>query len=421
MSERDLAALLERATADLPDVDLADEAWSDAYAARLRRRRRVTAGVGAVAAGALAVVAVQSLGGQEHRNPPVTTATTPVTTGTLADGTAYAELPLEGKEGELPQLDVGLPAVIDPSDPMVPFGAVTTPLDSVLAVYVRVVSGGYQPVVVGSGGKQYLPDLMLEPTRDNGGNEGVPLGPRAIGDGRYAYFPQPGKVVRLDVYTGAVASYAVPSPYVQSVGWGQSTGGIVVRGDGQTWSLDPDKPHAPPKALGPAAYDGEFRMSADAGNPGRRVVVTRQDEDGQPGTGGILAAPVSETWGETLGTQRWAAVGGFFDQEVTNSVIRRGNGPIYQGVVAVDTEGWRARVLLAPENPDGQTGRYKGCCSVLGWADARTVLLQTVGAHGSWVLAWNVMTGTVSKVTQIDVNPAAEEIPRLALNVGWRY
>jgi hypothetical protein len=49
------------------------------------------------------------------------------------------------------------------------------------------------------------------------------------------------------------------------------------------------------------------------------------------------------------------------------------------------------------------------------------VLFQTVGSHGSWVLAWNVTNGRVYEASRIVVNPAREEIPRLALNVGWRY
>ena len=81
----------------------------------------------------------------------------------------------------------------------------------------------------------------------------------------------------------------------------------------------------------------------------------------------------------------------------------------------------RATLLLAPENPDGQTGRFKGCCIPLSWWNASTLLLQTVGSHGSWVLAWDVDTGKVFRVTQIQVDPPQEEVPRLVLNVGWRY
>ena len=77
-------------------------------------------------------------------------------------------------------------------------------------------------------------------------------------------------------------------------------------------------------------------------------------------------------------------------------------------------------MLLAPENPDGQTGRFKGCCTVLGWADAETVLYQSVGSHGRWILAWNVTTSQVFEVSRL-VTSAPDDPPSpIALNVGWR-
>ena len=101
--------------------------------------------------------------------------------------------------------------------------------------------------------------------------------------------------------------------------------------------------------------------------------------------------PVTDSCGaRPLNTEDWAATGAFFDQNLTSPVIRRGFGPIYQGLVAVEpSSAASAQLLLAPENPDGQTGRFKGCCTVLGWADAQTVLFQSVGSHGRWILAWN--------------------------------
>jgi len=91
--------------------------------------------------------------------------------------------------------------------------------------------------------------------------------------------------------------------------------------------------------------------------------------------------------------------------------------------VAVDTETLTPHLLLAPENPDGETGRVKGCCTVLGWADGRTVLYESRGVHGRWVLAWDVTTGTVSRVTQVvgGGQDGSPQPPVLALNVGWRY
>jgi len=424
MTDRDLSELLQRASADLPEMDLVEEAWAGALAERARRRQRWFTGVGALAAATVAVTVVQLAGPSDDRTPtPTYTTRTPASTGTLADRTAYAQLPLEGKEGELPWLDLGLPEVIDPARARTPLSSLAEPPTSVVGVYLRIEGNRYRPVVVAPDGTQYVVDtVLLEPTVDADGNQGIPLGPRAFG-ARDAVFPQPMKLVRVDLFTGLVRTYPLPSRHVLTAGWTASGAQIVVRGDGQAWTLDPWVPEAKAKASGPAAYDGAYRISADDDlNAGRHVVVTRQDDEThQPGTGGELGAPVMGTWGETVGVQDWAAVGAFFDQVVTSEVIRKGNGPIYQGVVAVDVKAWKARLLLAPENPDGQTGRFKGCCSVLGWADAKTVLLQTVGSHGSWILAWDVTSGTVHRVTRIEVDPSQEEIPRFALNVGWRY
>jgi hypothetical protein len=134
-----------------------------------------------------------------------------------------------------------------------------------------------------------------------------------------------------------------------------------------------------------------------------------------------LTSPVTELWGQTIGSAGWVASGAFFDQNLTHPVIQRGNGPIYQGVIAVPLERGRARLLLAPESPDGQTGRFKRCCSVLGWADGHTLLFQTGGSHGAWVLAWDVNSGQVFQVSRVPADPRREPVPVVALNVGWRY
>ncbi|GAB3447313.1 hypothetical protein GCM10027517_30950 [Phycicoccus ginsengisoli] len=421
MTDRDLGALLQRAAADLPEVDFAEDAWAAALQERARRRRTVTGGVGALAAAALAVVAVQVTGGGPVPTPPRYTVTTPPTTGTLADRSPYTVLPLEGREGDLPLFEEGLPQVVDPGGSSVALSSLSSPPSSVVAVFLRREGGGYRPILVTATGDQLVADrLLLEPTRDRGGNEAAPLGPRAFGAGRYVVFPQPGAVVRLDVHDGSVTRYAVPSPFVDAAGWTSSTGQVLVRAGTRAWSLDPWKPGATAQPVASATPDGIALL--EAGASARSVDVTAFD----PGTGAevgrrTVAAPVTELSGPTVSSARWSAVAAYLDQDLTSPLIRRGNGPIYQGLLAVQPGGGAATILAAPENPDGQTGRYKGCCSVLGWADDHTVLVQTVGSHGSWVLAWDVEARRVSRVTRIAVDPSKQEIPRLALNVGWRY
>lgn len=238
-------------------------------------------------------------------------------------------------------------------------------------------------------------------------------------------------MLRLDTHTGDTVSYPVPSQHVQWADWDASDEVIVARDASHGWTIDPSQPGAKAVAAD-GTYPGLFRI-VPPGSISRPVVPSAVPQ-GLPlpvATGAnhpmasqrslrLVTSPVNDVWGETINTQRWAASGAFFDQNLTSTVIRRGNGPIYQGLVAVDSEGWKATVLLAPENPDGQTGRFKECCTVLGWADGKTLLFSSVGSHGRWVLAWNVATGQVSKVTR--VRPSAPDDPtRIALNVGWRY
>ena len=247
----------------------------------------------------------------------------------------------------------------------------------------------------------------------------MPLGPRAIGGGgRYIAFAQPGNVVILDVKEGSAWSVAVPSQTLESVGWATDQRTLVARSADHAWIIDPWKPsaHATPAD---GRYEGGYRLRADS-TKSQGLTLHRYQDGRVVDVTAILHAPVGSTWGETISTEQRAAAGAFFDQDVTSKVIGLDNGPIYQGLVAVDTKTNRTKVLLAPETPGGQTGRSKGCCTVLGWADGATVLFQTVGSHGSWVLAWNVATGSVYEVSWIKVDPPREEIPRLALNVGWR-
>ena len=412
---------VELARLDLGEVDLAEAAWAVGLARRRRRRGLLVGTVGALAAAAVAATGVQLAGGPTPAPAPTTSVTTPPERTTLSDGTAYAQLPLEGRESELPHFDAGLPSVIDPHAPVVRFSDMTVPLSSVVAVYLRPVTGGYRPVAVSPDGRQFLADTVtLRSTRDRDGNEGVPLGPRAIGGGLYAFFPQPGKVVRLDLRTGAATSYAEPSPYVEDVDWTPANGELVVRGGGKVWTLDPWIPGGKVLPTAPSRYVGTSRLGVTTETGSLGITWFDPANNRQVGQRAV-SSPVTELSGQTIGSAGWAASTALFDQNLTHPVIRRGNGPIYQGLVAVPLEQGRPRVLLAPESPDGQTGRFKDCCSVLGWADDRTVLLQTVGSHGSWVLAWNVVNADVYEVSRMPVDPARQPIPALAVNVGWRY
>jgi hypothetical protein len=423
VSGRDLASLLERASEGVPELDCAEQAWARAVAEQQHRRRALVGWLGALAAAVVAVSAVQSASRDDHPPQPVPTTTT---TGErlLPDHTAYALMPLEGTEQRLPLFQVGLPERLDLHAPAKALSTLGHPPESVVAVYLRGATGGYRPVLVTARGEQVLVDtLTLRPVRRDG-VLAPPLGPRAVGGGAYVVFPQPGAVVRLVVRTGAVRRYAVPDRDLVSAGFTSDQGTVLARSPSWSWTIDPWQPGATPAPAGTDAYEGAFRIAPDPYDPGH-LVVREQGEDHRAHVLLDVAAPVTEAWGETVDTLARAATGAFFDQDAVHSVIRGryGVGPVYQGLVAVDVDSLTPHLLLAPENPDGQTGRFKGCCTVLGWADAHTVLYESRGVHGRWVLAWDVQTGTVSRVTQIlggqpDGTP---QPPVLALNVGWRY
>jgi len=391
---QDVTELLDDASRHVVEVDLADRSWRAALARRRVRRRRAASAVAAVAALGVVVAVAQGAGRGTTPTPSPTTPTTTTTAAVqkLPDGTVYAEMPLEGEEDRLPDYDAGLPSVIDPEARAVRLSTLAKPPGSVVAVYLRRAGIHYRAVLVPKDHPQVVVDTLdLLPTRDAGGNEGVPLGPKAISpEGSYVVFAQPGAVVRLDLRSGAVDRYAVPAADLQVAGWGSGRT-VVARTAREAWSLDLDQPS--PRAV--------------------RTAVPPEVVRG-------VAVPVPELAGETVAAGRWAASGAYFDQDVTSPVIVRGNGPIYQGLVAVDAQARTGRVLLAPESPDGRTGRVKECCTVLSWADPSTVLFRSSGYDGSWVLAWNVETGRVYDVARLDEGGGVDYPRAIALAVGTR-
>lgn len=411
MSRPALGALLEDASEHLSERDFVEEAWESAFARQRSRRRGWSGAASAAALAALAVVAVQVGGG--HGSVP-TPEPSPTTSGvrTLADGTAYAQLPLEGKESGLTYFAAGLPPAIDLDAATVGLSPRTAARTPLAAVYLRSTgTTSYQPVLVPANGRPVLADrltLVIPPT----GDPASVLGPQAIdAHGRFVVFAQPDRVVRLDAQSGATTSYAVPSEQIREVGWG-ADGLIVARDDQQAWTIDPTASR--PQALPAASREvGRFRLSTEAG--GLRLARA----DGAGGRAGQrVPAPVTQISGATVSTDQRAAAVAFFDQNLTHPVIQTGNGPIYQGLVAVDAEARSARVLLAPESPDGRTGRVSPCCTVLGWAGSTTVLFTAVGRHGRWVLGWNTATGEVYEAVRLVTRAPDEPVVPLALHLG---
>ena len=425
MTDRDLGALLEQASDGLPELDLAEQAWAAAVAQRQQRRRLLTGSVAALAAAGVAVTAVQVAGSPTpsptpRPAPAASSTTTAAATkaGTLSDGTPSAVMPAEGTEGRLQLRDLGLPRRIDAEARATDLSTLKEPLDAIAAVYLRELRGArYQPVLVTPAGEQVLVDTLTLASTTDGNNLGAPMGLRAVrAGGRYVVFAQPGKVVRLDTRSGDTVSYPVPSPVLEWAGWGAAGSVIVARDAEHAWTIDPRQPGAEAVPVGgDGGYEGTFRITTSDTTP-VEVRVTRFDDRAVPGAALPLKAPVFQTWGETVNTAQWAATGAFFDQDVTSAALAGS----YQGLLAVDTEQLDARVLLAPENPDGQQGRTKGCCVPLAWADASTLVYRSSGSSGSWLLAWDLRTNEVSRMSQLGGAGGSGYPTALALNVGSR-
>ena len=96
MTDHDLSTLLERASADLPELDFAEQAWAGALAARARRRRRLLGAVAGVAAVTAVVIVFQLVGSPAPRPVPLVPSTTTTGVRHLPDGTAYAVIASDG-------------------------------------------------------------------------------------------------------------------------------------------------------------------------------------------------------------------------------------------------------------------------------------------------------------------------------------
>jgi hypothetical protein len=373
---------------------------------------------GAAVAVAVAVAFMQAgLPSGPSPNPFVPTTTPAVRV--LPDGVAFSMMPMEGTEAQLPAYAAGLPSVIDTHAPAQRMSSLSKPVDAFVAVYLREVGQRFQPVLVLYDGTQVLVDrVTLAPTRV-GADLGAPLGVRAVGNGYDVLFAQPGAVLWLDVRTGAVHTIPVPDPQLIDAGW-TTTQLIVARSPTRAWTIDPWEGGGSVRATSPAAYAGQVQISAHQVQPDS-LVLTPHDDHGVAQPGVTLSAPVTGIWGDTVSTQGRAASGVFFDQFAVHSAMGRGAGPIDQGLIAARTQGDpNPRLLLAPESPVGQTGRFTGCCTALGWADESTVLLRAYGSHGVWVLAWDVDTGSMYQVAWLGALSGSGRPTPIALNVGKR-
>jgi hypothetical protein len=421
MTNHELGRLLEEITADVPEVDFAERAWLAAERRRVRSRRRAAAGVAAAAA---VVVGGYALLGQHSDQPrhvtpvPAQTSTVPTISPTrwltASDGTPYVVAPPLGSEESLPWLDLGLPETIEKA-PRLTFSEVTPELRSrPNGVYLQVAEGPdgpiYRPMVVlGDRSVVALDQLTLTAVSDADGNSHPPLGARAASFGRL-FFPQPGEVVVATLETGEITRIPVPDQHLEVVA-APGPRPLLARSADHSWQIDVEKGTAV-KVAQESVLDGPYALV------GRPEGATLDWVDGGVRSRTAVAWPELEPWGDTVGLPSyvpgvdqvigWVASGAFLGDVADLGLEAHG---AYQAVVAVRTTDLpvqhapEMRALVFGEDPP----RTKGCCRVVGFyggVGRERVLYLSDSPNGTYLLAWDIQSGSVSRVTKLPANGA---------------
>ena len=400
----DLRELLELASDDVPDLDLAPQAWDEA---RRRNRvvvRRTVLGVGGVAAaGALGFVV-------RDRNALPTPSPSIITTATVsADGrmpTAQVEgvtvhlAPDPPDEALLPRYPdaarLKIPRHLGPADVAIraelgPGGGVPEPLRAVFLVVAE--GGGYHPVL-------FAPDAPFQvevPSVRVSQWEGVQsaLGPRSISDDRHrVVIPQPGRVLVLDARDGSVVTVEVSDPTLTLAGWARDRTTVVARGRDYGWLIDPKT--------------GEVRKGRSAVNPdwadlsqgdGGAQLRTFSGAGELTGIRPLLGAPVVPNTTSVSNTEGWVAGGAFLPGAYQTALERS------QGLVAVHSDlPPKPRVLAATTGPLVPKGAYRA----LAWGPRDVVLFESRSERAGFqglvrrVLAWDVNEGLLYQVADVD-------------------
>lgn len=415
----ELRDLLELASEDVVEVDLAERAWHLARRERTAVRRRVVLGAGGLAAaGALVTVLANR---DDRPTSPAGRSAAPTPSPGL-DGRLDEQLvgplrvsmaPAAEAEGLLPTYpDAGLVAVPDVVGPreagswmVLEPGAFPGTTASVRAVFLVHTVGGYWPVVhVPRAEKtQYLlaSRMTLEAVHDPVGSTGPVLGPRTVDDERHrVVVAQRHKVVVLDVRDGSVLELPVPDDGLLHAGWAKDGRTVVARSASQDWLVD-TQTHRVLRAPDPARPDWEDLAT------GRDGVTTLRSFAGSGTLSGSRVVPDTSVvpYGEsTANTEAWVASGAYLDEGLIRRLGR------YQGVIAVqDDLSITPRVLAAPDTP----GTPKAAYRPLGWGPRDTLLLESrsqrdgAAAPTVRILAWDVIGAQLWRVADVqDADPA---------------
>lgn len=421
--------LLDAADA-VVEQDYVDSAQSGARSRKLRRRRLGMGAAAAVALVAAAIVVVPRGSTSDRADPAPSPSIVPTSLAPTVDGepntfslfTVTTQVgPDLSQVNALPRIDdltrsqLALPEALTfgPETVMPSLSEVGNSSAPVRAVLLRRTPEGTQPVLVRptlSKPFMLVDTVTLVPNVDEGGNRWEPLEVTAIANNRrHVMFLQPGKVLVLDAFSGKVTTFVVADPYLEAGGWTPDGESIIASSGTRQWRITP-------------ATDAADRLGEVGANPGSHKVVVDDDGttrvleyDASGNNSRTIGGPrvFSQVWGTTFtNAERRLATGVFLNRsaEVFANEVRPDK--LFQGVFAVDRDGvTSARLLLAP----GTEGVSLGCCEVLGWAYNDQVLIRW---NSRDLLAWNVGTGALNRVSTLPVSDEGSPMGRAGLTVA---
>ena len=371
MTEPDVRDLLVELADSVESPDLATTAWDRSVS---RRRRRMAAGVGAVAAAtAIAAGAVHlraddtSTGGPTHPSPTTSQPSEPA--GRTLDDFTVAVAPTLADEATLPIAGSPLPSTIDLSAPNP--SVVDHPLLSAVAAFaIRKVVGDTTRfdgvMLVGPGGElRHLDAVRLQPIDIGDGNVASPFTAGSLSpDGTRLAFPQPDGVTVFTIPTGGWTSFPMSVTGNDLVDLHWTSDGMIRLG---LTTLDPDTGRTTSDRTGSPLYATDLKVQYWSGAE------------------------------RTLGDLH-ARAAAYLDERSPAPGI-----DTYPPAIVAVGGGVRALLVIPDQQP-----RWKNCCTVAGWLDSSTVAYDATSSQNplrpdqtTRVLAWNVATGEVRLVTTV--------------------
>jgi hypothetical protein len=401
---------------------MADAAWAGGFAIRRRRRRSTAIALAAIPFIVAVAALAAGFGGGGKAAPTPLPVPTPVPPSTPAGftlpqgqiaGIDFWVAPPAGSERYLNRVDTPLGDSL--RMPERPADLQIEPIREIAAVLLaRLRDGRYRPLLLDQDGHWAVAGVALAPIRT-----GPPLSPGAVSpDGRFVAFPQPGELLLLDGATAGIRNVALPSHDLSAISWLPDGQRVLVSGSGAAYSV----------LAGPGQV-GEPNVTALVGGDDPSALTAPYRLEGSLGRVSLMQYTLASGW--ILQDQLPLPATSWIGQAFTagSRVARLFLAPKLPQIVTVASRpqvvaaisiqpSLPSRLLVLGDTPaatsppmERSTGpdevRKPGCCSVLGWYDEHTLLVRAVGKQSGWLVAWDLQTGEVRRVTELKVDPVA--------------